>query len=130
MFQEQVTRDRVVRTFIAATVLFGTLFVAACPLFSNAKGSLIRSFAKDGVGLVDNQPDYGYTVTVVVRNVCRTDPIRIVARLNCDEGEWRRTQDVHFAAGETKTLNYFFAEPTVNASNCQYSVSVWPNASS
>ena len=126
MFQKQVTRDRIVRTWIAATVLFGTLFVAAC---SNAKGTLIKSSAKDGIGLVDNQPDYGFTVTAVVKNVGKRDPIRIVARLNCDEGEWQRTQDVHFAAGETQTLNYFFSEPTVNVSNCQYSVSVWPSAS-
>ena len=129
MFQQHVTRDRVVRTFIAATVLFGTLFVAACPLFSNAKGTLIQLTAKDDIGLIDSKPDYGITVTAVVKNVGRHDAIRIMTRLNCDEGEWRRTQDVQFAAGETKTLNYFFSEPTVNVSNCQYGVRLWPSAS-
>jgi len=129
MFQKQVTRARVVSTVIAATALFGTLFVAACPLFSNAKGKLIQLTGKNDIGLIDNQPDYGITVTAVVMNVGQRDPIRVVVRLNCDEGEWRRTQDVQFASGETKTLHYFFSEPTVNVSNCQYSVSVWPSAS-
>ena len=129
MFQKQDTRPRVMRAFMAVTVLFGTLFVTACPLFSNAKGKLIQFTGKNDIGVIDGQPDYGITVTAVVKNVGARDEIRIMARLSCDEGEWRRTQDVQFAAGETKTLNYFFSEPTVNVSNCQYSVSLWPNAS-
>lgn len=129
MFQKHVTRARVVRTFMAATVLFGTLFVTACPLFSSAKGQLIQFTGKNDIGLIDSQPDYGITVTAVVKNVGTRDAIRIMVRLSCDEGEWRRTQDVQFAAGETKTLNYFFSEPTVNVSNCQYGVRLWPSAS-
>lgn len=129
MFQKHVTRDRVVRTFMAATVLFGTLFVTACPLFSSAKGKLVQFMGKNDIGLIDNQPDYGITVTAVVKNVGARDDIRIMVRLSCDEGEWQRTQDVQFAPGETKTLNYFFSEPTVNVSNCQYSVRLWPSAS-
>lgn len=126
MLRERIGPGRVARTSLAVTVILGTLLMTACPLFSKAKGKVVEVKAENDMGLVDNQLDYGITVTAVVRNMSTRGEIRIMTRLNCDEGEWQRTQDLQFNTEETKTVKYFFSEPTVNVSNCQYSVSVWP----
>lgn len=126
MLRKLVGPGRVARASLAVTVLLGTLLVTGCPLFSQAKGKVKQVKAENDMGLIDNQLDYGITVTAVVQNMATRGEIRIMTRLNCDEGEWQRTQDLQFNSEETKTVKYFFSEPTVNVSNCQYSVSVWP----
>lgn len=128
MFEKKFALKAMVRMLVALSVLSTTVLFTACPLFSKASGKVTKVSAKNDFGLIDGEMDYGITVTVVMENVGETDPIMITPRISCSEGEWDRTQNLTFKKNETKQLTYFFHEPTVNASNCQYGVAVWPKA--
>jgi hypothetical protein len=47
-------------------------------------------------------------------------------KLSSSEGEWSRTQNLSFDAGESRELKYLFPEPTISAGNLQARVSVFP----
>ncbi|HEX8353768.1 MAG TPA: hypothetical protein VF611_12760 [Pyrinomonadaceae bacterium] len=129
MPEKKLIAHGAVQLLIAFAVLAAAVSFTACPPISEAEAKVLSMNAESDMGLVDGEPDYGFTVTLVIKNVGKTDPIRIRPRLSCSEGEWERTQTLTFSAGETKTLKYFFSEPTVNATNCHYGGWVWPKAS-
>lgn len=80
------------------------------------------------MGIVNGQLDAGIMVTLTVKNNGESGFINIYPKINTSEGEWHRSQNVQFGAGESKTLTYFFDEPTINATNIQCWVSISPDA--
>lgn len=93
---------------------------------SKAKGQWSNLDCKHDTGIVNGELDYGVTVSVTVKNVGQAGTINIKPVLSTSEGQWRRDQDLNFKAGESKTLTYFFSEPTINASNIQCRITVSP----
>ena len=81
------------------------------------------------IRITDEGPDYGVTVSVTIKNTGQAGSITIMPEVSTSEGEWDRTQSLHFDAGEVKSLDYFFKEPSMNAENIHYGVSVFPSAS-
>ena len=106
------------------------MFVLGCPrgLTSKAKGQASNIGCEASVGFVKGELDAGIKVNVTVKNVGETGFITIKPELSTSEGEWNRSQDLQFQAGETKALSYFFDEPTVNARSIQCRVGIFPNA--
>lgn len=94
---------------------------------SEAKPEVISVTNKSDTRLVNGAPDYGVLVQVSVHN--RADEsgnIVVKARLSTSEGEWERQQTLYFSADQTKNLEYFFSEPSVNASGIQSRCSAEP----
>lgn len=114
---------------LVAFALLSTILFTGCPLLSDAKGKIMSKSVKDDVRIVNSELDYGITINVVIKNVGKDGTIRVNPALSCSDGEWERTQNLHFKAQETKSLTYFFPEPTINASNCYYGIGVMPKAS-
>jgi hypothetical protein len=112
------------RATLAAALLITLVgLLAGC---SPARGKLVQANAKHDLILTSEGPDYGVTVTATIKNVGKAGSLAISPEISTSEGEWDRTQHLHFAANETKTLTWFFPEPTINAGNIHYGVSVFP----
>jgi len=123
----QYKYDRVI-SLMVITLL--SMFLIGCPrgLTSRAKGQASNLRCEHDIGFVKGEPDAGITVSVTVKNVGEAGFITIRPELSTSEGEWNRSQDLQFNAGETKTLTYFFDEPTINATSIQCRVGIFPNA--
>lgn len=115
--------------------LWGVLLLLACDpdtkreieaAMSRAAGTVSDLSASEETALVNGEPDYGVKVKFTLLNVSEAGLITITTRLSTSEGEWSRSQKLSFSAGESKLLTYFFHEPTINATNIQYSVTVSP----
>lgn len=112
-----------------ATIAILVIFLLGCrALTSKARGKASNLSCKADVGFVRGEMDAGVNITVVVENVAESGFINIKPELSTSEGEWNRSQDMQFGAGESKTLTYFFDEPTINAKNIQCRVAISPNA--
>lgn len=93
---------------------------------SLAQGKFSKPVCEHSVGIVDGKTDYGVKVSVEVKNVGRGGYLNIMSELSTSEGEWNRTQDLYFKSGESRTLTYFFHEPTINSTNFQCRVGIFP----
>ena len=71
------------------------------------------------VFMVDGQPDAGFTVHTTIANTGSQGEIRIKAVLETSEGTFRREQTLTFPEKATRTLDFGFPEPTINATNVQ-----------
>jgi hypothetical protein len=102
---------------------------AGCVDRNTARGEVLAEgrVCEDDAGIVDGLPDYGVTYKFAVRNAGDAGFITIAVTVSTSEGEWKREQKMQFAAGETQKLSYFFAEPTLNATNIQCRVSLSPS---
>jgi hypothetical protein len=78
---------------------------------------------------INGEMNYGIGATLTVRNVGPTGFIRVTIILKCSEGEWSRSEELALCAGEYRTLDYFFYEPTRNAVNIECRASVSPTVS-
>lgn len=96
-----------------------------CPPLSDAKGK-VSDFKIEWD--VNSNLDAGLSVTFTVTNVGKAGVIEIEPRCSTSEGEWKRTQVLDFAPGESKNLSYFFHEPTVDSSNNYCGVGITPRA--
>jgi hypothetical protein len=123
------------RMTVATSSILAALCLTGCDvqtnrqisaLMSNAKGVATNLIVESDVGLINGEPDYGIKFSLQVQNVGDAGPITILPSVSSSEGEWQREQKVQFAAGETRTLSYFFHEPTINASNVQGVVKLYP----
>lgn len=94
---------------------------------SEAKGQVQNLQASNDSRIINDEFDYGWTVSFSIKNVGKAGIIMVSPWISCSEGEWSLFQKVSFAAGETKSFTYFFHEPTINASNGQYGVKVNPH---
>lgn len=102
-----------------------------CPLgcrslTSRAKGQTSNLKCESDVGLINGEMDAGVKVAVIVRNVAEAGVITVKPEVSTSEGEWSRSQELQFDKGESKTLTYFFEQPTINATNIQCRVGVFP----
>ncbi len=103
--------------------------LAGCKtLMSKAKGKASDLNCKADVGLVKGELDAGIKLTLTVKNTGEAGYINIKPELSTSEGEWSRSQDLQFDAGETMNLTYFFDEPTIMATSIQCRVGIYPKA--
>lgn len=116
-----------INSLLAIPILISCL-LACRTLTSKAKGQASNLKCEPDVGLVKGEMDAGVKVSVTVRNAGDAGVITIAPEVSTSEGEWNRSQDVQFTKGESKTLTYFFDEPTINATNIQCRVGVLPKA--
>jgi hypothetical protein len=110
---------------VAAIVLFTT---SSCEeVFSDAKGTVSNFEVTPDFTILSDNPDAGVTVSFNVTNVGEKGVIKITPKLSCSEGEWTRQQTVTFDAGESQDFQFFFHEPTINASNIQGTLRIYPH---
>ena len=95
-------------------------------LSSNAVPRITNMQAGHDTRIVNDEFDYGVTITFTIKNVGEAGMIRLQPWISCSEGEWSREQNLNFDAGESMDLSYFFHEPSINASNLQYGVKHQP----
>lgn len=93
---------------------------------SGAEGKVSNFEVISDFGVIDGEPEAGYTVQFTIKNVGEKGAITIKPKLSCSEGEWSRKQTITLNAGASRNLSYFFHEPTINATNVQGSVRVFP----
>jgi hypothetical protein len=118
--------DRLIPLIAIALLL---VFLPGCKtLTSKAKGKASNIGCKADIGLVKGELDAGVRISVTVKNVGQAGFINIKPELSTSEGEWTRSQDLHFDAGESMTLTYFFDEPTIMATGIQCRIGVYPKA--
>lgn len=117
---------------IAAVLIFKTQIRSAIDgLVANVKNSTNASIqvasidTNPGTRIRSGEPDDGIELTCVVSNQSDTSrDITITATLSSSEGEWEREQTLRFNANESKELEYFFHEPTIDATNLQSRVKI------
>ncbi len=129
--KQQTTIRRKTSPLIAVVTLSATILFTGykgCAALSDAKGEVSNLRKKEEVKLMNNEPDYGYTVSVTVKNVGKAGVIEIKPWLTSSEGEWNRARTMEFTAGESKDLTFFFHEPTINATDIEYGVDVLPKS--
>jgi hypothetical protein len=93
---------------------------------SRAQSTITNLKADHDTRMVNNEMDYGVTVSFTLTNSGDEGFIQVRPWLSCSEGEWSREQNLTFKKGEAMNLTYFFHEPTINASNIQYGVRTKP----
>ncbi|MCA1619529.1 MAG: hypothetical protein LC795_09520 [Acidobacteria bacterium] len=124
MYEKKNAGSNRARVILAAALIVSlAVLLTGC---SPAEGKLVQVKAKHDVQITSEGPDYGVTVTATIKNVGEAGSLMISPEISTSEGEWDRTQHLHFAANETKTLTWFFPEPSLDAGNIQYEVSVFP----
>ena len=94
---------------------------------NHAIGDIVAIHNLADTGVIEGVPDFGVRVKTTVKNVGKDGFIRVKAKLSSSEGEWEREQTLHFYAGESRVLNWFFHEPTINVSNVESLVIVTPD---
>lgn len=103
------------------------LVALGCEEFgSRAKGRIVEKQCSPSAGLVNGEMDYGVEVKLRIKNVGDTGLIKVTPAISTSEGEWQRSQKLTFKAGEEKTLTYFFHEPTINVTNVQCKIGIFP----
>ena len=93
---------------------------------SGASAQILSHNAKNDVRLVNGEFDAGITAHLTVKNNGKAGLIQIAAIVSCSDGEWTRSQNVSFEEDETKDFEFFFSEPTINATNIQVRYHVTP----
>lgn len=99
-------------------------------LTSGARGVVSSVNAKADSLLVNGGFDYSIVIDCTVKNVGKYGVIRVTPWLSSSEGEWSLDQHLYFQEGETKNLKFTFSQPTINATNLQYGVKIFPEPSS
>ncbi|GEM_PF-1369901 len=128
---KQKTNKHASKPLIAVVVLSAAVLLTGykgCAALSDAKGEVSNLRRKEEAKIVNGELDYGFIVSVTVKNVGKAGVIEIKPWLSSSEGEWKRTQTLNFTAGESKDLTYFFHEPTINATNIEYGIDVLPDS--
>jgi hypothetical protein len=118
--------DRVI--YLTALAVLAIGLPGCVELTSKAKGKASNLVCEKSARFINNDMDAGIDVAITVKNVGETGIIVVTPKITTSEGEWSRRQELQFNAGESKNLTYFFAEPTINATNIQCTVGVLPNA--
>lgn len=112
--------------YLLPLLLISLLGVKAC--LSNAKGTASKPLCEHSASVVNGKADYGVDVSSIVQNIGNDGVISIIVQLSTSEGTWERKQELVFEKDETKKLTYFFDEPTINTTNIQCLIEVYPNA--
>jgi hypothetical protein len=86
---------------------------------SRANAQLEKSTWEDDIEIRDGWPDAGVRTKMDVTNIGKRGMILVAVTLSCSEGEWGREQKMLFEEGERRIVEFFFHEPTINATNIQ-----------
>jgi hypothetical protein len=78
------------------------------------------------VGMINGEPDAGYSVSFTLLNKGETGTIQVRVLLSTSEGDFVRERSVHLEGGSSMPLRFFIHEPTINAENIQSRVSCLP----
>jgi hypothetical protein len=116
-----------VGTLLTIIVLAGCDPKTLESLTSKADGRVYNLKAEHDFIFRNDQPDYSLRVTMSVKNVGQSGVINITPWVTCSEGEWERSQQLHFNSGESNNLTFQFHELSINATNVQYGVRWRPN---
>lgn len=107
--------------------LAAAIFCCGCGLFPKRPHGIISNVThQEHPEFINGEMDWGSEVGFDVRNASERGMIHITITLSTSEGQWDRSQDVLFEAGEFRHFTYFFQEPTINATNYQAVVRVDP----
>ena len=118
---------RTVSLGLVLLMLVGLLLTSACDeIMSEAKPKVYGLEGSHDTRVINGEFDYGLTLTFTVRNEGKAGVVVISPRLSSSEGEWQRRQKITLGAGQDQRFEYFFHEPTVNATNLYYAVDVIP----
>ena len=120
---------KVILALALAVVLTGAgvYFVIKNPLLfdyialfsSQANAQLEKSNWENDIEIRNALPDAGVRTKMDVTNIGMRGMILVAVTLSCSEGEWGREQKVLFESGERRSIEFFFHEPTINATNIQ-----------
>lgn len=116
-----VTRGGVRRRTTFVLALTAAAAAVAC-----ASGRVSNVTCEHDVRLVNGLMDYGVSVAAQVENAGDTGEITLRVALSTSEGEWSRSQTLTIDGGQTKSLSWFFPDPTINATNIQCGVKAFP----
>jgi len=106
-------------TFPLAIFCVGVL--AGCDLGAKGPRASVSNIThQEHPEFVNGEMDWGSEVALDVRNEAERGMIHVNVSLSSSEGQWSRSQDLLFEAGESKHLTYFFQEPTINAMNKKF----------
>ena len=121
--------DRTPPAEIAKIVI--TIVLVAIAVFyvdkrrGGAKPVVIERELNHDSRLIDGELDYGLLYTAKIANQSdKGGRVEIDVHVTTSEGEWDRHQTLVFGPNETKDVEYFISEPTINASNIQGEIKV------
>ena len=120
--ERSAPRFRLGRVALAALAATAALVAGAC-----ASGDVSNVKCDHDVRIVNGEFDYGVSVAADVKNTGDTGgDIALNVFLSTSEGEWKRSQTLTFDKGQAQHFEWFFAEPTINATNIQCRVTAFP----
>ena len=96
---------------------------------SQANAELEKSTWEDDIEIRNGWPDAGVRTKMDVKNIGKRGMILVAVTLSCSEGEWGREQKMLFEEGERRLVEFFFNEPTINATNIQTRTRLIPRSS-
>ncbi|MEQ9401204.1 MAG: hypothetical protein RJQ04_18710 [Longimicrobiales bacterium] len=109
-----------------ALVVAAALFCGCEAVFSPAVPAVSAGNCDADFTITSDGPDAGFTYSFVLTNVGDAGVINVMPGISTSEGEWMRDQTLHFEAGESRRLSYFFAEPSIHAQNAECFVRTIP----
>jgi len=107
-----------------AMVLLAVALLGSCVW--GPHGSVWNVTRQEHPAMINGEMDWGSEVGFDVKNEGERGMVHITVTLSCSEGQWARSQDLLLEAGQSRHLTYFFAEPTISATNYQALVRVNP----
>jgi hypothetical protein len=96
---------------------------------SQANAQLEKSTWENDIEIRNGWPDAGVRTKMDVTNIGKRGMILVAVTLSCSEGEWGREQKILFDEGERRSVEFFFHEPTINATNIQTRTRLIPRRS-
>lgn len=100
----------------------------AATLASKADCRILSTDSVADSYLINDNPDFGYTVRAVIHNVGQEGPIKVQASLSTSEGNFERLQELTFQTNQQLQLSYQFSEPTINATGIQSQIACIPSS--
>ena len=116
---------RVLTILLVSTALTGCREMEV--LASEADATVSDLTCEGDAKLVDGELDAGILLAFTVENRGKRGRIQVLPWLSSSEGEWSRSQSLEFEQNESRRLEYFFQEPTINAANVNCEVKVFPS---
>ena len=116
----------IVKTTTTLLIFVAYAILAAGTENSDANCEISNLTGEPDVGIINGEADAGYKISLTVKNVGKSGAIKIAPWLSSSEGEWKREQNLPFEAGASRELEFFFYEPTINATNIHYGCKCTP----
>ena len=77
--------------------------------------------------IINNNPDFGYTIRTTIRNIGQEGQLKVRAFLSTSEGNFERSQALTFQSNQEAALSYQFPEPSINATGVQSRITCSPS---